>query len=201
MYDAVLNGTLTPYRDDSLRSSLPYENFVKIGARKDVVRIPTDPNDPDSYRTDTVITPFNPEIEIKHLLIMEEWYFDQRYGTERAQIIAIAPLFQFRIDNIDLGLQPLCWLRYHDRKQKEKTLRDVTVGSIMFNNSNDRSQVTYEQWFEQRRFSSYIIKESNVHDISIMDDPEVKRNGLKSLLVAERIQRLNAEREQQHFEY
>ena len=123
LYNAVLNGVLVPYKNDSQLSAIPYEQFVKIGSRKDVIRIPNDPNDPDIYRTDTVITPFNPESDIKQLLIMEEWYFDQRHGTERVQIIAIAPLFTFRIDHVDLGLQPLCWLRYYDRRQKEKDFR------------------------------------------------------------------------------
>jgi gliding motility associated protien GldN len=201
LYNAVLNGVLVPYKNDSLRSAMPYEQFVKLGSRKDVVRIPNDPNDPDIYRTDTVITPFNPESDIKQLLIMEEWYFDQRHGTERVQIIAIAPLFTFRIDHVDLGLQPLCWLRYYDRRQKEKDLRQLLTQSAMYNKANDRSVFTYENWFEQRRFSSYIVKESNVHDISVMDDPEVKRNGLKALLMADKIRMLNSEREQQHFEY
>lgn len=201
LYQALIDGQIKPYTNDSLTSAFSYEQLVKRGTRKELVKRLIDPNNDDLYVMDTVVLPFVPEQQIQHLMVMEEQFFDNRSGSERIQIIAVAPLFRLVVSDVDLGLQPLCWIKYYDRFDKETDARDVLLNSVMFNKSNDRGRFTHYDWFEQRQFSSYIIKLSNAYDISIMDDPEVKRNGIKALLTSDRIRRLNSEQEQGYFEY
>ena len=201
LYQSVMDGSLIPFKNDSLKSVIDYELFVKLGADIDYVHTPIDANDPEITRLDTIITNFEPTDKIDQLLLLEDWIFDKQHGVERAYIIAIAPLYNKKVAGVDLGLQPLCWLKYYDKNRAGTDLRTVLYKQKIFNKQNDRRHLTFGDWFEQRLFSSYIIKESNMHDLSVMDDPEVKKEGLKALLSAERIKLLNADRESDQFEY
>lgn len=201
LYQSVIDGSQSPYKNDSLKSVIDYETFVKLGADIDYVHTPIDPNDPELTRLDTIVSAFEPTDKIDQLLLMEDWIFDKQHGVERAYIIAIAPLYNKKVAGVDLGLQPLCWLKYYDKNRESSDLRHVLYKQKIFNRQNDRRHLTFGDWFEQRLFSSYIIKESNMYDMSVMDDPEVKRNGLKALLTADRIKLLNADRESDQFEY
>jgi len=187
LYNGVLSRELKPYKDDSLRAIFDLETFSQRGGNKVLVRRLLDPNDNDgAYVTDTVYDGFIPEQRIKQLLLLEELYFDKTQGREIIRTIAIAPLFKWQVEGIDLGMQPLCWLKYIDVNGKEKGVRDILVKQRLFNPLNSRSTFTMDDWFEQRRYSSFIIKTSNFLDISIMDDPEVKRNGIEALIEGER---------------
>ncbi|MFA6261644.1 MAG: gliding motility protein GldN [Bacteroidia bacterium] len=201
LYLGVQSNQLKPYKDDSLRSVFNLEEFAMRGSSKILVRKLVDPNDPEGfYVTDTVMEPFNPEEQIDHLLLMEDWYFDKRMSKEFPRIIAIAPLFNWKVEGYDLGLQPLCWLKFDDRAKKETTCRTILVNHRLFNPVNSRSMFTYDDWFQQRRFSSFIIKTSNMYDINIMDDPDIKHSGLKALIEAERLKRETFERDANLFE-
>lgn len=200
LYKSVLDGNLFPYYSDSLRKKIHSKAFSLIGGDTQFVQVILDPNDPDNYRIDTVIDVMDPEQRIKHLMLMEELIFDKKLGTSYHRIIAIAPLYTIRFAGEAVGLAPLCWLRYHDRLDKEKDCRDVLVNQVVFNKENSLSRFSFDDWFEQRRFNSFIVKESNQYDLSIMDDPEVKRNGLHALIEAARIKQEQFERGDQMYE-
>jgi gliding motility associated protien GldN len=200
LYESVRTGKLRPYKSDSLRSMYNLESFMRLGTDTEFVETPTDPNDPSITKMDTIVNGFIPEERIKLILVMEDWYFDQKLSTMIPRIIAIAPLYKNKVAGIDLGLQPLCWLRYEDRRDRENDCRDVMVKEFMFNAQNAQSKFSYDDWFQQRLFNSYVIKTSNVHDISIMQDPEVKKKGIEALIEAERIRRQTYEQDANMFE-
>jgi hypothetical protein len=52
----------------------------------------------------------------------------------------------------------------------------------MFNRQNDAGRLTYDDFFEQRLFSSYITKTSNVFDLAIRDMEEFKLDGVEALI-------------------
>lgn len=200
LYESVRTGQLTPYRSDSLRSFYNIEAFMRRGEETEIVETPIDPNDPTITRMDTVFTPFEPEVRIKQLILMEDWFFDKKTSTMLPRIIAIAPLYRVKVAGIDLGLQPLCWIRFEDRFNKEKDLRDILVNQFVFNPENSRSRFSYDDWFTQRLFGSYLIKTANLHDVSILQDPYYKKNGLEALIEAERLKQQQSEREENGFE-
>lgn len=201
LYDAVLVGKIRPYNNDSLKQFYDVEQFLKLGNDTFLVKKLIDPNDDENYRIDTVVDPFKPEIRIKQLLVLEEWYFDKRTSQQRAQIIAIAPLYQKNIAGIDLGFVPLCWFKFYDRFDKEGDCRDLLVNSLMYNSGNPYQKFSYDDWFEQRNFSSFIIKESNPYDVFIMDDPQVRRKGLEALIEAGKLKQQTLEQEHDMYEY
>ena len=202
LYEVVSSAKLKAYLNDSLSSTYNLEEFLQRGSNEVLVRKLIDPNsDDDRFTTDTVYEPFVPTERIKQILVLEDWLYDKKNSREFVRIIAIAPLFRLQVSGIDLGLQPLCWLKYYDRFQQEKSCRDVLSTQVMFNAMNSRSNdFSYDDWFEQRRFSSYIIKESNQYDISIMDDPEVKQNGIQALIQAARMKNEAYEKDANHYE-
>lgn len=185
LYNNAKSGTLKAYTSDSLAKTYPLETFVNRGVEIEYIETPIDPTDPTITRLDTIYNAFEPTERISRLLLLEEHIFDSKHGAPVIRIIAIAPLFQYKVAGIDLGLQPLCWLKFEDPKAIETDCRDVLVKQKMFNPQNSRSTFSYDDWFIQRQFSGFIIKESNMHDLSIMQDPYVRKNGLFALIIAE----------------
>lgn len=187
LYESVRTGKLRPYTSDSLRKYYDLEVFLRLGTDTDFVETPIDPDDPTITKLDTIITEFRPEDRIQQILVLEDWYFDRKLSTMIPRIIAIAPLYRNKVAGVDLGLQPLCWLKYEDRLDKENDCRDILIKEIVFNQQNSRSQFSYDDWFQQRQFGSYVIKTSNMHDISIKEDPDYKKGGIDALIEAERV--------------
>lgn len=202
LYDAVTTGKLRPYNDDSLKTFMDLEQFGKKGTDTFLVKKLLDPNGEDDgpYTTDTVVELFKPTDRIKQLLLMEEWYFDSKQGMHRAQIIAVAPLYEKTVAGVNLGYIPLCWFKYYDRFDKETDCRDILVNQLMFNDGNPYHKFSYDDWFEQRKFSGFVIKESNPYDIYLADDPDVKRNGLQALIKAARAKQEMLEQEHDMYE-
>lgn len=182
LYDLAASGKVQVYTSDSLATLLNMEQFIRIGADTQYAETAIDPDDPSITRMDTVIIPFVPTDRISKLMLLEQWYFDSRHGVERPQIIAIAPLYQVEVAGVAFGSRPLCWFRYYHKNSDKQDVRVHLNAHRVFNPSNSRVGISFLDWFQQRLFHSYIIKESNMYDISIMDDPEIKRNGLDALI-------------------
>ena len=162
LYQAAANGELRPYINDSLTSYYNLEQFIKLGCDTHLVKklLNAEIDDDENFITDTVVSPFIPTGRIHQFIIMEEIYFDTKQSQQRTQIIAIAPLYQKAIAGIDVGNITLCWFKYFDRQNNETDCRDILVNKLMYNAGNPYQKFSYDDWFEQRHFSSFIIKES-----------------------------------------
>jgi gliding motility associated protien GldN len=203
LYNAVKDGKLIPYNDDSLRSVMTVEEFLSRGSDTDYVEVPIDPNDPTITELDTISTPFRPEEKIKKYRILEDWIFDKKESRMYVRIIAIAPQFNPKVAGIELGEQDLCVLKYHKSPDDadQNDVREILVNMEVFNRSNDAARITFDDWFEQRMFSSYIVKEANQYDNRIKDYEEFKDNKVAALLEAERIKNDLFEKEHDLWEY
>ncbi len=176
-------GGVRAYTSDSLdRGNYYTEDQVKVRGGSEFVTQVQNPDNPDDEwdLIDTVIPiPFEPEA-IKKYRIMEDWIFDYKYSDFRARIIAIAPMFNMTSSGVDLGEQPLFWVKMED-------LRPILVNQEVFNPYNDAARLSFDDWFEMRMFSSYIIKESNYNDWDLKDYPELEDDGLELLLRSEEL--------------
>ncbi|TDX00096.1 type IX secretion system ring subunit PorN/GldN [Dinghuibacter silviterrae] len=114
-------------------------------------------------RKDTVITnDFNPDDIIKYQ-VKEEWVFDKQSSRMFCRILGIAPLKIIRReDGTELGETPLFWVYYPD-------LRPVLAKYEAYNGHNFGSRMTWEELFENRMFSGYVVKSTidNPFDRSI----------------------------------
>ena len=74
---------------------------------------------------------------------------------------------------------PLFWVYYPEA-------RETLSRYMVFNEFNDASVVTWYDLFEMRKFSSYIYKQSNVHDVRLID--VFPNNGVDRLLESDKIE-------------
>jgi gliding motility associated protien GldN len=99
--------------------------------------------------------------QITKYLLKEDWIWDRQRSERYVRIIGIAPLFEKKDDAGEvIGVRPLFWLYYEQ-------CRHVFAYADAFNILNDAQRRSYEDLFEMRYFSSYIVKESNVYNRTI----------------------------------
>ncbi|MFA6260509.1 MAG: gliding motility protein GldN [Bacteroidia bacterium] len=206
LYNAVMGGKLIPYKDDSLSSSHTTEEFEAYFAQKKPEKQLIDPNgdpdDPTNFYMDTVEIKLEAK-DIKKFKIMEDWIFDKKESRMYVRIIGIALLVQPTVEGAEIPEQEWCWLKYHrdpdDPDQQD--LREMLVNMEVFNRVNDAARITYDDWFEGRWFSSYIVKQANQYDNAIKDFAEFQDNGVAALLEAEKIKSELFEFEHDLWEY
>jgi gliding motility associated protien GldN len=109
--------------------------------------------------------------------LKEDWLFDKQRSERYVRIIGIAPVVLKRNEAGEVkGTKELFWLYYPE-------CRYIFNNYDVFNSHNNSQQMTFDQLFQLRRFSSYIIKEDNVYDRSI----DTYAKGVDALLESERI--------------
>jgi gliding motility associated protien GldN len=134
--------------------------------------------DPITYETKykVIVNKLNPE-DIRRFRVKEEWFFDRQYSTLKVRILGIAPIIEKKDDNGNyLGEQVLFWVRYPD-------CREYLSRQKVFMEGNDANPMSWEDLFELRRFSSYVFKESNVHNRRLQEYLQ----GIDILLEGEKI--------------
>lgn len=89
--------------------------------------------------------------------------------------------------------------KYHSKDGQD--LRHYLINYEIFNRQNDAARLTYDDWFEQRLFNSYVVKEANQQDMYIKDYAEFKDNGVAAILEGERIKNELFEKEHDLWEY
>jgi gliding motility associated protien GldN len=111
---------------------------------------------------------------------MEDWIFDYKYSEMRPRIIAIAPLYQEKINGVTYEL-PLFWLKMDD-------LRPTLAKSEVYNRYNDVMRISWDDLFNHYRlFDSYIVKQTDWDDKYIAQKTEFQQDGLGALIEAENI--------------
>jgi len=102
-----------------------------------------------------VITPrvFNVK-DIQKIRLKEQWIFDRESSRMFTRIIGICPVktAYFEGTKRERGVEPIFWIYYPD-------LRQLLASYQVFNPKNmGASRMTWEELFESRMFSSYILK-------------------------------------------
>ena len=116
--------------------------------------------------------------KITRYRIKEDWIWDRQRSERYVRILGIAPMLEdFDLDGNSVGFRPLFWLYYPE-------CRYVFANSEVYNMFNDAQRRTYEDLFQKRYFSSYIVKEDNSFNRMIVS----YARGLDALAESERIQ-------------
>ena len=116
--------------------------------------------------------------KITRYRIKEDWIWDRQRSERYVRILGIAPMMEdFDVDGNSVGFRPLFWLYYPE-------CRYVFANSEVYNMFNDAQRRTYEDLFQKRYFSSYIVKEDNAFNRQIVS----YARGLDALAESERIQ-------------
>ncbi len=128
--------------------------------------------------------------QIKRCRIKEEWYFDKQRAELLVRIIAIAPVKMEEKDGVQMP-NILFWVPYDDN------LRRILIDAPFFNRSNSAARLSYDDVFLRRVFDSYIVREDNIFDRSIIEYAK----GLDALRESERIKQSIIDFEQNLWEY
>ena len=126
--------------------------------------------------TKAITKPIESE-NITRYRLKEDWIWDRQRSERYVRIMGIAPLIEgFDRDGDSIGFSPLFWLYYPE-------CRYVFANADVFNLFNDAQRRTYEDLFQMRYFSSYIVKASNVYDRQVVE----YARGMDALAESEKI--------------
>jgi gliding motility associated protien GldN len=162
LQEAAENEEINVYsvEDDKFTHRLSPEEVASMGASVDTVTT----FDPVTYeeKIQVVRNELNPS-DIKRYRIKEVWFFDEETSTMQVRILGIAPLLDVKDENGNFKYEQLMfWVYYPEARQ-------ILAREKVFTAGNDAAPITWESLLEMRYFSSYIFKESNVHDRRLSD--------------------------------
>lgn len=172
---AVKNGDVTAFEDDRFTTPMTVADIdQKTAGRNDTV--PEYDVKDISKITGYVVTrtSFDPKTVTK-IRLKEEWVFDRESSRMFVRILGIGILKTEYFPNTqkERGTSSLFWVYYPD-------LRPTLAKFEVYNPKNmGQNRMTWEELFESRMFSSYIVKSS-------LDNPSNKmiRNMIKDPILA-----------------
>jgi gliding motility associated protien GldN len=177
--EGTQSGELKVFKDENFKEMMTPEEVLGKLNKIDTVLI----FNPDTYEDEVRIVPnpVNPE-DIKKYRVKEMWYFDKESSRMQVRILGIAPI-QDTYDEETLEFKyaiPMFWVYYPEA-------REMLSRYQVFNEYNDAAPGTWYDLFEQRRFSSYIYKQSNVLDYRLEDFYPNEGTGVDRLMESDRI--------------
>ncbi|MFN8407607.1 MAG: gliding motility protein GldN [Sphingobacteriaceae bacterium] len=182
--DAVNAGELTAYDPTPRKGDVNGDEFSSIltpqqvmGKLADSVLVPILDKDGNTIGSTVKPGEFNPDSVTKYR-IKEDWIFDKQRSVFEPRIVGIAPMIKIKAAGLSLEDQPAFWIYYPEA-------RPLFATKAIANRKNDVTNLSYDDLFIKRIFSSYIVKESNVEDLRIKDYSQ----GIDRLYESERIKK------------
>jgi gliding motility associated protien GldN len=114
---------------------------------------------------------------VKQLRVYEEWFFDKKQSKLDVRILGICPISIDVDQNGIIKPKTLFWIRFDD-------VREALSKCEIYGAFNDAQRISFDDLFIQRRFSSYIIAESNVYSDRYISDYLV---GKEAMYEADRV--------------
>lgn len=163
------NEGLTAYRSDQFKEMYSTDEvYQEMGAGEETQQI----QQPDGSTKDTVIQTGVRYDEIKKYLIKEQWVFDRKYSDLRVRVVGICPIREFIDDDTgEKRKSQAFWIYYPEA-------RNLLANFEIFNRKNDAQRISYEDWFQQRRFNSYVVQETNVYGNRLINEYTTGKNTL-----------------------
>ncbi len=157
---AVNSGEVTAFSDDRFSTPMTMQEIqqLTVGSADTVPQV--DPNDPSKVLRYVVTRASFNANSVNKLRIKEEWVFDREASRYFCRILGIAPLKSQYFPNGQErpGSTPMFWIYYPD-------MRPILTKYEVYNPKNmGNNRMTWEELFESRMFSSYIVK-------STLDNP------------------------------
>lgn len=177
----IVDGSITAYDpgvslDDEFNVPMLISEVEAILSETDTVYV-DDPDDLDNQIMVVQQNDITPDL-IERYQIKEDWYFDKQRSELYVRIIGLAPqIAQLTADGERTGAyRTLFWLYFPE-------CRYVFSNWDVYNRANDAERRSFDDVFMKRQFASYIYKEQNVYDRSIIEYAV----GIDALLESERI--------------
>ena len=131
--------------------------------------------------------------EVTRYRLKELWYFDKQRSVLECRIIGLCAIRVFHKDPDDPEerMTRVFWIYYPEARKLLSTYE-------CFNPQNDGARLNFEDIFQKRYFSSYIIQESNMYNNRGIEE---YTTGQESLIEAENIKEQIFNFEQDLWEY
>ncbi|RAJ03903.1 gliding motility associated protein GldN [Chitinophaga skermanii] len=176
--------------DDRFTTTMSYQEIMTklTGEEKTVRSI-----DPVTGEEKMVTTrdEFNPET-IKQYKVREIWVFDKEASALKVRILGLAPMVaRLNEDGSLRASVPLFWVYYPD-------MRPILARFDVYNQNNDAATMSWEDLFEMRFYTSYVIKEKNPYNREIKD---YIKDGVMRLLEGQAIKDKIFNKEQDLWQY
>ncbi|WP_447642053.1 MULTISPECIES: type IX secretion system ring protein PorN/GldN [Chitinophagaceae] len=172
---AIRDDSLTAFdgSDDRFTTPITFEQAMsKFGGGMDTTQVYDMQGNVSGYQVrNKAIDPDS----IYKFRIKEDWFFDRNTSKLYCRIIGIAPVMSYKLSNgqvLPNSETPLFWLYYPD-------LRQVLVRTPAYNPYNPGASTSWDDIFESREFSSYIVKSDwenpkNAQLKNIIKDPVIR---------------------------
>ena len=172
--DAVRSGEVTVYQarpadDEMIEPTTLGEIESKMGASTDSNWV-VDPVTNNQIFS-VIDNPANTS-EIKQYQIQEEWYFDNKHSVMKVRILGLCPIRFFIQEETGTAAKVRAFWVYFPE------LRNILARSEVYNKFNDAHRISFDDLFMQRRFSSFIISQSNVYNNRQITEYEAGRIAL-----------------------
>jgi gliding motility associated protien GldN len=157
---AIKDGDVTAFSGDDDRFTTPItadDAINAFGGGSDTVKVYDADGNVSGYQVRPKAT--DPD-SIYKFRLKEEWIFDKESSRLFVRIIGIAPVIPYRLSTGDIvanSERPVWWVYYPD-------LRPILAKYDVYNPKNSGAEMTWEELFESRMFTSYIVK-------STLDNP------------------------------
>ncbi len=180
---AIKDGELTAFSGDDDRFTTPITADVAIaafGSGNDTV--PTIDREGNVVGYQVRPKAIDPD-SIYKFRIKEEWIFDKENSRLFVRILGIAPVMPFYLttgEPIPNSDRPLWWVYYPDA-------RTVLAKNQVYNPRNFASKISWDDLFESRMFSSYIVQSTYDNPFNLPLSAVYPNNTLFRLLEGERI--------------
>ncbi|MFC2151527.1 gliding motility protein GldN [Bacteroidota bacterium] len=152
----INNEGLTAFKDHEFKElATRDEVYLMFDALPDTQYVP-DPNTGELVQT--VIEGEIKYDEVYQYEIKEQWYFDKQHSTMKVRVLGICPIRKYL--DIETGQERkrrTFWIYFDEA-------RPLFAGQEVFNRNNDAQRISFDDIFWQRRFNSYIVRETNVYE-------------------------------------
>lgn len=172
----VLHAFSNPALDDEFKIPMTPSELQALFVQWDSTHQEEDPNNPGTF----VLAPLKKELnspDVKQFWVKEDWFLDKQRSVLDVRILGICPLKEKVSEAGEvLGYSPLFWIYYPEWRQ-------TFANAEVYNPKNDAERRTLEDVIWKRMFQSYVHKETNVYDRSIIQ----YATGLDALFESDRI--------------
>jgi len=176
--NAMNEGSLTAYdaMNDEFTTPLSWTSARNYGTWTDTIWV-ENPDPPYDLEPKPVVHTFDPAT-VKEFRIKEVWFFDKQRSVLDVRIVGICPV----AENLDpvtgevRGMTPMFWIYFPE-------LRNLLSSTRVFIRFSGSTEMTYDDLFWKRMFSSYIYKVQNVYDRKITD----YTTGINTMLESEKV--------------
>ena len=166
LWDAVKNNEITIYEDDEFKIPIENDVFVERYTRADTIVLEIiDENEEYEYETILVPKEFNSE-EIYQYRLKEAWFISKQITEQEVRILGmtmVKDLFKERDGEREyIGTVELFWIPMLSRR-----VRNVLARHEAYVEDNIANLPSWLSIFKQRKFNSFITRESNRYNRTI----------------------------------